>query len=104
MNKNVLSVLAAATCALSLVSCDIPKDLRPEEKVSVDFVEPGTRSTYNVSDAGDNKGEAAGTDSHSEHKEDGAMLNHDPGANTIQKGDSIPEAAKANAAEGVDNR
>lgn len=89
MNKNVLAVFAAF-CGLVMISCDTPKDLRPEAKVSNSTVPPGTRNTYNVSDAG---GEA-----HTVHTNEGqgthqnVMPNHDQGTNTIVPGDSAREA------------
>jgi hypothetical protein len=92
MNKNVLAVFTAV-CGLFMISCDTPSDLRPGTKVSVDTVPPGMRNTYNVSDA---EGEQAAG-----HKE--VVPGHDPGVNTIQKGDSIPAAAKTGA-EGADKQ
>ena len=95
MNKNIVAAFTAV-CALTIVSCDTPKDLRPENKVSVDFVEPGTRNTHNVDAVNAVHGE--------EHKDE-VMLNHDAGANeTLQKGDSIRESAETNAAEGIKKR
>lgn len=103
MNKNVIAVFAAA-CGLFMASCDTPKDLRPGEKVSNDTVEAGMRSTNNVSDAGIDgaKGDAAhGTETHGEATHEEVMPNHDAGANTIQPGDSINEAAETNTAAGA---
>ena len=95
MNKNVLAAFVAV-CALAMASCDTPKDLRPEAKVSVDFVEPGTRNTHNVGMV---------NEVHGESKEQEVLPNHDPGANeTLQKGDSIREEAETNTAKGAVKR
>ena len=99
MNKNVIAVFAAA-CGLFMASCDTPKDLRPGEKVSNDMVEPGTRSTFNVSDAGNPEvAEGGAVQGDVTHEE--VMPNHDAGANTIQPGDSINEAAETNTPAGA---
>lgn len=103
MNKNVIAVFAAV-CGLFMVSCDTPKDLRPGEKVSNDYVEPGMRSTSNVSDGGLEGTEttAHGSDAtHGEATHEEVMPNHDQGANTIQPGDSVSEAAETNTAAGA---
>ncbi len=86
MNKNVLAVFAAV-CGLFMVSCDTPSDLRPEEKVSVDFVEPGTRNTHNLS--------TTNPPMHEEQKGE-VLLNHDP------IGPNEAEANQANKADSVD--
>lgn len=99
MNKNVIAVFAAV-CGLFMASCDTPKDQRPGEKVSADYVEPGTRSTFNVSDAGTAEVTEGGTvQGEINHGE--VMPNHDAGANTIEPGDSINEAAETNTAAGA---
>lgn len=97
MNKNVLAVFAAV-CGLFMISCDTPKDLRPGDKVSNDTVPPGTRNTYNVSDAGGDVN-PSGPEGHNSQKE--VMPNHDQGANTIQPGDSVREGAKTNTEAGA---
>ena len=89
MNKNVIAVFAAV-CGLSMASCDTPKDLRPEEKVSVDFVEPGTRSTYNVGEV---------NEVHPPAHDEEVMPDHDLGGNSLMKGDSISETTETNAVE-----
>ncbi len=91
MNKNITAVFAAV-CGLFLASCDTPKDLRPDDKVSVDTVAPGTRNTDHTVTA-----EAAGHGS--QHSE--VMPNHDAGGNTIEKGDSIEESTETNTVLGA---
>lgn len=92
MNKNVI-VVFAAMCGLSMASCGEPSDLRPEEKVSVDIVEPGTRDTYNVG-----KVNAI----YDENDKEQVMPDRDLGGNSIQKADSLNEASESNTAEGAD--
>lgn len=99
MNKNVIAVFAAV-CGLALASCDTPKDQRPGEKVSTDMVAPGTRSTFNVSDAGSPEVTAHGTVQHTADKEV-VMPNHDMGGNTIQPADSIKEKTETNTEAGA---
>ncbi len=95
MNKNIVAAFTAV-CALTLVSCDTPSDLRPENKVSVEYVEPGTRSTFNI---------GKNNEIYEESDRDEVLLNHDPGANEmLQKGDSIRERAETNTSEGIKNR
>ncbi|WP_299706505.1 hypothetical protein [uncultured Pontibacter sp.] len=84
---------------MALISCDTPKDQRPSGKASVGEVAPGTRGTYNVSDAG---GDVTVHEGHGADKE--VMPNHDQGANTIQLGDSIRERAETNTAAGAVKR
>lgn len=103
MNKNVTAVFAVV-CGLFMASCDTPSDLRPDDKVSVDQVPPGQRSTFNVSDAGGAEVSPAGVQHSEMHERDEDVLNHDPGASSIQKGDSLREGAEYNEAEGVENR
>lgn len=86
MNKNVLAVFSAV-CGLAMVSCDTPKDNRPSSKASVDYVQPGTRNTYNVSDMGGEEHTAHGT----LHGTENIMPDRDTGGNTIQPGDSVRE-------------
>lgn len=76
-----------------MTSCETPKDLRPEDKVSVDYVEPGTRSTYNVG-----KVNEVYPDTHDEQE---TMPDRDLGGNTLQKGDSIMEATETNTELGT---
>jgi hypothetical protein len=94
MNKNVIAVFAAA-CGLFMASCDTPKDLRPEDKVSVDFVEPGTRNTYNVGGVNE-----VYPETNEEHQE--VMPDRDLGDNEmLQPGDSIREAGETNTKAGA---
>lgn len=87
-----------------MVSCETPKDLRPEYKVSNDKVAPGTRNTANVSDAGGEEATAHGEVQPGHAQEQEVMPNHDQGANTIQPGDSIKEEAETNTAAGAVKR
>ncbi|WP_299758706.1 hypothetical protein [uncultured Pontibacter sp.] len=98
MNKNVTAVVAAV-CGLFMFSCGTPSDLRPGEKVSTDTVEPGTRKTFNVSDAGTLEATENIVQDHVDHKE--VLPNHDPGANTIEVGDSLREEAETNTRAGA---
>ncbi|WP_345160898.1 hypothetical protein [Pontibacter saemangeumensis] len=91
MNKNTIASVIAA-CGLFMASCDTPKDLRPEDKVSVDFVEPGTRTTYNVGKV---------NEVHPPAHDGEIMPNHDLGGNTMQKGDSVMEVTETNTAAGA---
>lgn len=92
MNKNLV-VVFAAVCGLSMVSCGTPSDLRPDEKVSVDIVKPGTRDTYNV-------GEVNAI--YNENDKEQVMPDRDLGGNSIQKADSVNETSETNTAEGAD--
>lgn len=76
MTKRILT-LALIAGGFNLVSCSSePSDLRPENKVSVDKVPPGTRSTPNLDNAADN----------SEHdQKTEVQLNHDEHANEVGK-------------------
>lgn len=92
MNKNVLVALVAGF-AFAMVSCDTPSDLRPETKVSVDYVEPGTRNTFNIGKNNEVYGES--------HKGE-VMPDRDLGGNEmLQKGDSIRETAETNSPAGA---
>ncbi|MCJ8163849.1 hypothetical protein MKJ04_03280 [Pontibacter sp. E15-1] len=91
MNKNVIAVFAAV-CGLFLASCDTPKDMRPDAKVSVDMVPPGTRNTHNIGKV---------NEVHHESHEAEVMPNHDAGGNTIEKGDSLEESTETNTVLGT---
>ncbi|MBF8963325.1 hypothetical protein I0P70_08715 [Pontibacter sp. FD36] len=99
MNKNVLAVFSAV-CGLAMISCDTPKDNRPSGKASVDYVQPGTRSTNNVSDMG-GEDHTVHTDTHGGEN---IMPDRDLGGNTIQPGDSIRETEEVNSPAGATKR
>ncbi len=82
-----------------MASCGTPSDLRPGEKVSTDYVEPGTRKTFNVSDAGTMEATSGAVQGNEEHEQ--VMPNSDLGGNTLQPGDSINEAVETNTAAGA---
>ncbi|GHA65189.1 hypothetical protein [Pontibacter akesuensis] len=103
MNKNILTVFAAAS-ALLMVSCDTPSDLRPEAKVTTEYVEPGTRKTFNVTDAGTLEATGGAVQPGEVEHGDDDMLNHDPGGNRIRKGEPVEESETYNEAETVENR
>lgn len=90
----------AAVCGVFMASCGTPSDLRPGEKVSVDVVEPGTRKTFNVSDAG-TLGDEGTVD---KVKAEQVMPNHDQGTNTITPGDSASEKEQVNTEAGAVKR
>lgn len=90
MNKNGIAIFAAI-CGLFMASCETPKDLRPEDKVSVDYVEPGTRNTYNIGKV---------NEVYPQSQKEEYMPGHMRGGNTIQPGDSVSEEVKTNTAEG----
>ena len=94
MNKNI-TIAFAAVCGLFMVSsCETPSDLRPDEKVSVDYVEPGTRTTYNIGKVNEVYPQA--------HEEGGEVMpDRDLGGNEIQAGDSIMEATETNTELGT---
>ncbi|WP_162054116.1 hypothetical protein [Pontibacter pamirensis] len=91
MNKNITAVFAAI-CGLFMASCDTPSDLRPEDKVSVDYVEPGTRNTFNIGKV---------NEVYPPSDEAEAMPDRDLGGNTLQPGDSILEATETNTVLGT---
>ncbi|AKD02753.1 hypothetical protein POKO110462_00470 [Pontibacter korlensis] len=99
MNKNLTAVFAAA-CGLLVASCGTPSDLRPDEKVSTDYVEPGTRQTFNVSDAGSPEVTTSGVQGgETEHGQ--IMPDRDLGGNTINPGDTVSEATETNTKAGA---
>ncbi|MFD2999913.1 hypothetical protein ACFS7Z_06050 [Pontibacter toksunensis] len=92
MNKNIITVFAAVCGLFMVTSCETPSDLRPEAKVSVDYVEPGTRNTFNIGKVNEvyppaNDGEV--------------MPDRDLGGNEIQKADSLLEATETNTELGA---
>ncbi|PRY14931.1 hypothetical protein CLV24_103170 [Pontibacter ummariensis] len=102
MNKNLIIVFAAV-CSVAIASCGTPSDYRPDQKVSTEYVEPGTRNTFNITDAGSPEITEDAVQGLGPDVEDEGMLNHDPGANSLIKGDSIDEEAEYNEAEAVTN-
>ncbi|MHA6248520.1 hypothetical protein ACXYMU_11325 [Pontibacter sp. CAU 1760] len=92
MNKNITAVFAAICGLFLATSCDTPSDLRPDQKVSVDTVEPGTRETYNVGKV---------NEVYHESNESEVMPDRDLGGNTIQKGDSLLETTETNTVLGA---
>ncbi|MDX5512497.1 MAG: hypothetical protein LPK01_09780 [Hymenobacteraceae bacterium] len=89
-----------------MVACDTPSDYRPGRKVSVDYVPPGERSTYNVSDAGDEP--RIMHDTHRTHDTKDAhgqetMINHDEHMNEIGTGEGVADSVKANVADSVES-
>lgn len=99
MNKNVIAVFTAV-CGLFMASCGTPSDQRPGEKVSVDLVEPGTRNTFNVSDAGEPEVAADGTVQHEETREE-VIPGRERGGNEINPADSTAEEVKTNSPAGA---
>lgn len=78
----VLSALAVA--ALSLAACSSePSDWRPDKKVSVDLVEPGSRSSDNF-----DQHTAAAADQHK-----GGAIEHPINSGVVLDGKEKPEAA-----------
>ncbi|PIQ21030.1 MAG: hypothetical protein COW65_11520 [Cytophagales bacterium CG18_big_fil_WC_8_21_14_2_50_42_9] len=76
MTKRILT-LALIVSGFSLVACSSePSDLRPEFKVSVDKVPPGTRSSPNLDNATDNSGH---------DQQQNVQLNHDEHSNAINE-------------------
>jgi hypothetical protein len=96
MTKRILT-LALVAGSFYLVSCSSePSDLRPEFKVSVDKVPPGTRSTSNLDNAADNS-------KHDQQEE--VQLNHDEHANEIgePKNRTLTVEEQTNDADSVTN-
>jgi hypothetical protein len=97
MNKQVLlSGLTAATLLLSACSAE-PSDWRPENKVSLDMVEPGTRSSDNF----DQHTEAAPS------QEKGGAIEH-PVSSHVQlekrEKPNAQQATSANSRETLENK
>lgn len=92
MKKNLTTLVAAASGLFMASSCETPPDLRPEDKVSVDYVEPGTRSTFNIGKVNEVYGPADKAE---------VMPDRDLGGNSLQKGDSILEVTETNTVLGT---
>jgi hypothetical protein len=76
MTKRLFTLALIAGCC-SLVACSSePSDLRPGNKVSVDAVPPGTRSTPNLDNAADQS-------PHDQQQQ--VQLNHDEHTNVIEE-------------------
>ena len=92
MNKNIAIVLTAVCGLFLATSCETPSDLRPEYKVSVDYVQPGTRTTYNIGKVNEVYPPA---------QEGETMPDRDLGGNEIQATDSVMEATETNTVLGT---
>ncbi|MFC6996453.1 hypothetical protein [Rufibacter roseus] len=93
MIKKTFSVLALAS-ALFMASCSSePSDLRPETKVSVDYVPPGHRNnTSNIDKADDREGQ------------DNVFINHEEHTNEIgREKEGIPASQQTNEAKNIEN-
>ena len=76
MTKRLLTLALLFSGILFAACSSEPSDLRPEFKVSVDQVPPGTRSTSNLDNAADNS---------AHDKQQNVQLNHDEHANAINE-------------------
>ncbi|WP_205501394.1 hypothetical protein [Rufibacter psychrotolerans] len=96
MIKNILSVFAVAG-ALVLASCSSqPSDLRPEVKVTTDYVPPGMRNNTANIDNGNNEEAVTRPDVHINHDE------HENPTNT-KKQEEVAPAQKSVQKEAVEN-
>ncbi|WP_207433636.1 hypothetical protein [Sabulibacter ruber] len=96
MIKNILSVFAVAG-VLALASCSSePSDLRPEVKVSDDYVPPGMRNNTSNIDNASSEEEVTREDVHINHDE------HENPTNT-RKQEEVAPAQKSNQKEAVEN-
>ena len=113
MNK---SFLAAIILGSVLSACSgKPSDLRPNNKVSLDNVAPGTRDTdiYNLDGAHPDVTEVHGTAGPGKHGEhEGAtemhdskdvMMNHDEHKSDVGSQEEVPAEDKTTDAEHVEN-
>ena len=109
MNKSFLAAIILG-CTLSACSSE-PSDLRPEKKVSLDQVPPGTRDTdiYNLDganpDAKPASHDAHGAAGHGEAtggRQD-VMPNHDEHKSDIGGNEPVPAEEKTTNAENVEN-
>ncbi|GHA61706.1 hypothetical protein [Pontibacter akesuensis] len=93
MKKGKAKLLAIAGTIILVSSCGTPSDLRPEDKVSVEYVEPGTRSTYNIGKV---------NEVHPPSDEGEVMPDRDLGGNhMVQPNDSIKETTETNTVLGT---
>lgn len=95
MTKRILTI-AFVIGSLSLAACSSePSDFRPEKKVSLDAVPPGTRSTPNLDNA-------ANRSPHDTQQK--VQLNHDEHSNEISgKAKSIDKKEETTAKDAVEN-
>src|SRR3712207_377676 len=95
MTKRILTI-ACVIGSLSLAACSSePSDLRPEAKVSMDAVPPGTRSTDNLDNAADKS-------AHDTQQK--VQLNHDEHSNEIEgKAKSVDKKEETTAKDAVEN-
>ncbi len=95
MTKPILTI-AFVVGSLSLGACSSePSDLRPENKVSLDAVPPGTRSTDNLDNAADKS-------THDNQQQ--VQLNHDEHSNDISgKAKSIDKKEETTVKDAVEN-
>lgn len=90
--------LTLAVCTAFMVACSSePSDLRPGNKVSVDQVPAGTRSTDNLDNAADNS-------AHDNPRQD-VLLNHDEHENTSldKPNQQVPAHEKTTQKDAVEN-
>lgn len=100
MKLNSTLLLAVATATLALTSCSSePSDWRPEEKVSLDRVAPGTRNSENFSGTVPNR---SIENANSPLIEAAANENRSPASDTHRV--SAEEAMSANAEQGMRKR
>jgi hypothetical protein len=95
MTKRILTI-AITIGSLSLAACSSePSDLRPELKVSVDAVPPGTRTSPNLDNAAD-------VSSHDTQQK--VQLNHDEHSNELKGGaKAIDKKEETTAKDAVEN-
>jgi len=95
MIKKSISVLAVASTLLMASCSSEPSDLRPETKVSDDYVPPGMRN--NTSNIDNSRAD-------DEVTQPDVQLNHDEHANEIKKeAEGVPASQKPNNASKVEN-
>lgn len=94
--KALTLALALGTAFLGACSSE-PSDFRPENKVSVDSVPPGTRSTGNLDNAADNS-------PHDNPRAD-VMLNHDEHENKAldKPHEQVTDSAKTTQKDAIEN-
>ena len=95
-NKLFTLVLALGTTAIMACSSE-PSDLRPENKVSVDYVPAGTRNSPNLDNAADNS-------AHDDPRQD-VNINHDEHANQAldKPNEQVQDSTKTTQKDAVEN-